>query len=91
MDGTGDRQVAYQSRVLSDEGRMFFDSADALVPQDTNGKEDVYEYEPRVASAELCACRSGCVSLISSGTSGEESAFLDASESGARKAKMCSS
>jgi hypothetical protein len=36
----------YQSRYLSDEGRLFFDAADALVPQDSNGKEDVYEYEP---------------------------------------------
>ena len=36
----------YQSRYLSDRGRLFFDSADALVPQATNGKEDVYEYEP---------------------------------------------
>ena len=36
----------YQSRYLSDAGRLFFNSADALVPLDTNGKEDVYEYEP---------------------------------------------
>ena len=34
------------SRVLFDTGRLFFDSADALVPQDTNGNTDVYEYEP---------------------------------------------
>jgi hypothetical protein len=36
----------YQSRYLSDEGRLFFNSSDALVPQDSNGNEDVYEYEP---------------------------------------------
>ena len=36
----------YQSRYLSNDGRLFFNSSDALVPQDTNGKEDVYEYEP---------------------------------------------
>jgi Tol biopolymer transport system component len=83
--------IAYQSRVLSDEGRMFFDSADALVPQDTNGLEDVYEYEPlgvggssgcTTAARTYVASAGGCVSLISSGTSGAESAFLDASESG---------
>ena len=78
----------YQSRYLSDEGRLFFDSTDALVPQDTNGKEDVYEYEPE----GLGSCQSssptfsnqsgGCVALISSGTSIEESAFLDASANG---------
>ena len=36
----------YQSRYLSNEGRLFFNSADALVPHDSNGREDVYEYEP---------------------------------------------
>ncbi len=36
----------YQSRYLSDSGRLFFNSSDALVPQDSNGNEDVYEYEP---------------------------------------------
>ena len=78
----------YQSRYLNDEGRLFFQSAEALVPQDKNGKMDVYEYEP----VGLGGCtehaetfhedRQGCVSLISSGTATHESAFLDASESG---------
>jgi DNA-binding beta-propeller fold protein YncE len=81
----------YQSRVLSNEGRMFFDSPDALVPQDTDGREDVYEYEPvgvgglsgcAPATQTYVASMGGCVSLISSGTSSEESAFLDASETG---------
>jgi hypothetical protein len=78
----------YQPRYLSDSGRLFFDSADALAPQDTNGLEDVYEYEPEGVGA--CASSGGafsekaggCISLISSGTSREESALLDASESG---------
>ena len=80
--------VAYQPRFLSDSGRIFFDSPDALVPQDTNGLEDVYEYEPAgVGSCESTDAAfsehaNGCVSLISSGTSSEESAFYDASESG---------
>ena len=78
----------YQSRYLLDSGLLFFDSADALVAQDTNGVEDVYEYEPRgVGSCESAGGAfsersGGCVGLISSGSSGEESAFLDASESG---------
>jgi WD40-like Beta Propeller Repeat len=81
----------YQSRYLSNEGRLFFDSADALVAQDTNGREDVYEYEPAgVGGASGCTVTrstyvggaGGCVSLISSGTSAEESAFLDASGKG---------
>jgi hypothetical protein len=78
----------YQSRYLSDEGRLFFNSSDALVPQDINGTEDVYEYEPAgvgncvSASATYGAASGGCVGLISSGTSAAESGFIDASEGG---------
>ncbi len=65
----------YQSRYLSDSGRMFFDSAEGLVPQDVNGKEDVYEYEPlgvgncTESLSTFSASSAGCISLISSGTS----------------------
>jgi hypothetical protein len=101
-------EAAYQSRYLSDSGRLFFNSMDPLVPKDTNGTWDVYEYEPQGAGPEGHACGpeaasgsdiykpsrsystngreatepAGCVALISSGGSSEESAFLDASESG---------
>jgi hypothetical protein len=85
----------YQSRYLLDNGRLFFNSADSLVPADTNrrtetipgqgptevGVEDVYQYEPGgLGSCE--AAVQACVSLISAGTSERESAFLDASVSG---------
>jgi DNA-binding beta-propeller fold protein YncE len=70
----------YQSRYLSDEGRLFFNGADALASQDTNGKEDVYEFEP--SSVGSCASSAGCVALISSGIGTHESAFLDASANG---------
>ena len=43
---SGSWTAFYQSRYLSDSGRLFFNSSDALVPQDVNGTEDVYEYEP---------------------------------------------
>ncbi|HEX5851722.1 MAG TPA: fibronectin type III domain-containing protein [Solirubrobacteraceae bacterium] len=82
----------YQSRYLSNSGRLFFDSPDALVPQDVNGMMDVYEYEPEGVPSGARSCSSsaeafaessgGCIGLISSGESDEESAFLDASESG---------
>ena len=78
----------YRSRYLSDSGRLFFNSDDALVPSDTNGTEDVYEYEPSGvgnctnASTTFSPQAGGCVDLVSSGTSKEESAFMDASESG---------
>jgi hypothetical protein len=78
----------HQSRYLADDGRMFFNSADALVPQDVNGTWDVYEYEPPgvgncgSASSTFSERSGGCVDLVSSGASPEESAFLDASETG---------
>ncbi len=77
----------YQSRYLSNDGQLFFNSSDALVPTDTNGQVDVYEYIPAGGGCSVSATTysprsGGCVNLISSGTSSEESAFLDASESG---------
>lgn len=75
-------------RYLSNSGRLFFNAADALVPQDTNGTEDAYEYEPAgvggcaVSSPTYSPRSGGCASLISSGASAYESAFLDASSSG---------
>lgn len=77
-----------QSRYLSDSGRLFFNSDDALVPRDSDGTWDVYEYEPpgvgscATQEPSYAAAAAGCISLISSGTSSEESVFLEASESG---------
>jgi hypothetical protein len=82
----------YQSRYLSDSGRLFFDTPEPLVSADKNAMEDVYEYEPAgvprgrhectSSSATFSPASGGCVGLISSGTSTHESAFLDASETG---------
>jgi DNA-binding beta-propeller fold protein YncE len=81
-------EARYQSRYLSNSGRLFFNGVDALVPQAANGVADVYEYEP--AGIGSCASSSvafseasgGCLALISAASSGEESVFLDASENG---------
>jgi hypothetical protein len=69
-----------QPRYLSDSGRLFFDSADALSPADANGRvEDVYAYEPSaVGSCESESLNRGCLSLISSGHGSTPSQFLDA-------------
>jgi hypothetical protein len=82
-------QALHQSRFLSDGGRLFFDSGDALVAGDVDGTEDVYEFEPVgvgscvVGGVGFVGGSGGCVGLVSSGGgSGEESVFLDASESG---------
>jgi hypothetical protein len=80
--------ASYQPRSLGDDGRMFFNSTDALVSQDTNGVTDVYEYEPSGVgtcantSTTFTASTNGCVNLLSSGQSASESTFLDASEAG---------
>jgi NHL repeat/WD40-like Beta Propeller Repeat len=96
-DDLNGNPATYQSRYLSDDGRLFFDSPDGLVAQDVNKLEDVYEYEPEGIGDCTSATASmadvyvkeldgrqvgGCIGLISSGTSLSESAFYDASESG---------
>ena len=73
----------YASRVLSDSGRLFFDSADGLVAQDVNRAEDVYEFEPGgLGSCPGSAGGQGCVALISSGQGAGDSDFVDASVTG---------
>jgi DNA-binding beta-propeller fold protein YncE len=80
----------YQPRAILDNGRTYFNAFDSLVAADSNSNWDVYQYEPSgvgdcsPAAAGSMTSRSGggCVSLISSGSSEEEAAFLDASASG---------
>jgi sugar lactone lactonase YvrE len=84
----GSGEPAHQPRYLSNSGRLFFNALDPLVPADTNAIGDVYQYEPSgvggctVGTATYHPQERGCVDLISSGTSSEAAAFLDASESG---------
>ena len=80
----------HQSRYLANNGRLYFNSHDPLVPQDVNGTWDVYQYEPvgvgdcRETSVSFNPRSGGCAGLISSGGSAEESGFLDASATGGR-------
>jgi len=59
-----------EGEISSDGSRVFFETQDALVPQDTNGLSDVYEWE------------SGRVYLISSGQGMYGSFFAGASSDG---------
>jgi hypothetical protein len=62
--------ISWSNNLTPDGSRVFFDSDDAIVPEDTNGRWDVYEFadgEPR---------------LVSNGTSRFDSHFWDASPSG---------
>jgi NHL repeat-containing protein len=76
-------------RYLPDDGsRLFFESFDALLPQDENELRDVYEFE--LEGKGSCTSQSqsfdlltgGCHYLISTGKSEDESFLLDASSSG---------
>jgi hypothetical protein len=72
--------TAYRPRALSADGRrLFFDTADSLVPGDTDARMDVYEWE--APGEGTCSEATGCVGLVSAGR-GEGGRFLDASESG---------
>jgi hypothetical protein len=81
-------------RWMSANGaRIFFESSQALSPQDHNGMLDVYEWERPAEAGEASntcstaapnysAVNAGCVSLLTTGTSTDDSYLLDASENG---------
>jgi len=73
---------AYKPRALSANGRrVFFDSADALAPTDTNSATpDAYQWEAQGEGS--CTRPGGCISLISSGRSAGGGTFIDASADG---------
>jgi hypothetical protein len=82
-------RALHSSNVLSEDGkRLFFLAADALVARDTNGVQDVYEWE--LPGAGGCTQESpafrkqsgGCIYLISSGESPAGSEFWEASPDG---------
>ncbi|MDX6623436.1 MAG: hypothetical protein QOE75_1368 [Solirubrobacterales bacterium] len=71
----------YKPRNLVAGGsRLYFDTFDALVPQDTNKDRDVYQWE--AGGTGTCVKPGGCVSLISSGRSEDGARFVDASADG---------
>lgn len=80
----------YRPRAVLDNGRVFFNAVDPLVPADSNEQWDVYQHEPMgvgdclefSGGASVSRSAGGCVSLVSSGTAEEEAAFFDASETG---------
>lgn len=71
----GDPKVfntGFRPNFLSADGKVFFSTPEALLPQDSNGVADVYSYDPV----------DGSLSLISSGRGGDPANFADASPSG---------
>ncbi|HZK15907.1 MAG TPA: hypothetical protein VFC52_04910 [Solirubrobacterales bacterium] len=79
----------YQRNFVSDDGqRVFFNSFDALTLGDSNGVQDVYQWEApgkgdcTEASSSYSVRNGGCVSLVSGGASDEAATFNDATPSG---------
>ncbi len=71
----------YRPRVLASSGaRVFFESTDALVQQDTDNAADVYQWEAQGSGD--CERPSGCLALISKGRESGGASFLDASADG---------
>src|ERR1700691_2142857 len=71
----------YMPEWISEDGsRVFFDSAEPLVAQDTNGTQDVYEWERDGSGG--CAEMEGCVYLLSGGLSESASWLIGASGTG---------
>jgi hypothetical protein len=67
--------------TLADDGLVTFDSQDAILPQDINGRvQDVYQYEPDNVGG--CTRLGGCVSLISSGRGVSDSFDVTTTPSG---------
>jgi hypothetical protein len=60
-----------RSNGPSNNGQVFFQTKEALLPRDTNGQADVYEYD-----------YAGGLHLISTGTSSSEARLLGSSQSG---------
>jgi hypothetical protein len=70
--GGGANPPGFRPRFLSNDGEVFFTSSEALVPQDTNGVADVYEYDGPAAR----------LSLVTSGKGSEPMEFADAGANG---------
>ena len=72
-----DQAASYQLRTISADGsRVFFDSAEALVPGAQRGVPSVYEWE-RDGSGS-CHSEQGCIYLLSGSTGQGEAVFIDA-------------
>jgi hypothetical protein len=72
-NGAVSQRTSDNARVLTDDGRrVFFNTAEALVPEDTNGRSDAYEYD----------VPSETMHLLSSGKSTSPSYVIDSTPSG---------
>jgi hypothetical protein len=75
----------YMPHWISESGdQVFFDTGTPLVAQDTNSRQDVYEWEAEGTGTcdQGTGVNGGCVFLLSGGSSKSDSWFIGASASG---------
>jgi hypothetical protein len=88
LSATGVAPYYLPRNLSTNGGRLFFQSPDALVPYDSNGLVDVYEWERAgegtcsTASASYAPSREGCTFPVSEIAGSHESHFMDAGASG---------
>jgi len=84
----GDATLASNGLSLSDDGRVFFNSTDALAPRDLDETEDAYEWERQgtgtcgPSSPTFSETSQSCLQLISTGASPFASSLLGISANG---------
>ena len=81
-DLRGWESPSVQQRYLLDDGRLFFQSEDALAAQAANDRSNVYEYEPEGVGQCATSGSGSCLYLISTGESSGNAYFADASADG---------
>ncbi len=76
--------LTYMPTWISEDGsKVFFDSAEPLVPGDTNNIQDVYEWEREgTGTCTVGTDDGGCIYLLSGGTSSSASWLIGASADG---------
>ena len=85
---TAASSLASDGLSLTDEGRVFFNSDDALAATDTDQRQDVYEWEPegvgncQQSSPSYSRVTETCLALISAGTSSSASGLLSTDADG---------
>jgi len=80
-------QDKFMEHFISDNGdRVFFDSERPLAPSDTNGREDVYEWERNgtgsCPASSPGGAQPGCIYLLSGGQSTDNSFLIDSDAEG---------